>query len=106
MTNPSDWAWSDDFGCWISRDSNFAFPKAFCLGERFVYGQGGADTSYSRFRSSTVDHWGGGVWGYDLKAALDWLHEAEAKHNYYWTSAGGNYNPQMDLFKQYEREEV
>ena len=101
--NPRDWWWSKDFDCWISRDNNFSFPKAFCRGDRFVYGQGGVDTAYSHFRGSTADNWGGYHWGQDLAAALKWLGEAKGTDNYSWTSAGGNNNPQLDLFKEYDR---
>lgn len=106
MNNPRDWAWSKDFGCWISRDSNFAFPKAFCLGDRLVYVQGGVDTPASHFRSSTVDHWGGGYWGQDLREALCWLHQAEGTDNYNWCSSGGHLAKQLDLFKHYVKEET
>jgi hypothetical protein len=85
----TEWKWSKDVECYYI--SNFMNPpKVYCLGERFIYSQAGINTDCIIWRGSTIDHWGGWNFGYDLKAAIDWVRGAtniDLGHSM-WTRAG------------------
>jgi putative salt-induced outer membrane protein YdiY len=58
----------------------------FCLGDRMVGWESGSHTKSSLRGNLSGDWHGGPEFGYDLKAAIEWLQEADHKElgSYLW----------------------
>lgn len=71
------WRWNKDCQCYLHYVGVMTLPDSYCLGDRMIYPAHGFDSYGVLWNGSTSDSWNNCTFGYDLKSAIEWLHQTE-----------------------------